>query len=114
MHELAVAEALLGQILEIARDRTGRPVIARISCGQLNAVNPEALSFAFDVLAKGTMCQGMKIMVDIKPITMCCNGCGLTYAWDGSRDGCPGCGDSDVRLMPDPPLVLESIEFQGD
>lgn len=114
MHELAVAEALLEQILQIAKDRPDRPAVAKISCGQLNAVNPEALSFAFDVLAKGTRCQGMKITVDIKPIKMCCNGCGLTYLWDESRDGCPACGGDDTRVMPDAPLVLESVEFQGD
>jgi hydrogenase nickel incorporation protein HypA/HybF len=111
MHETAVAQELVEVILAEAQKRRAKPVRARMSCGQLNAVNDEVLSFAFDAVVAGTLCQGMTLEIEHKAMQAKCRACGDTYAADVANVRCPVCGSDDFELLPDAPIVLEEIEF---
>ena len=114
MHEGMVAHSLFETISEEAAKQNARPTAARISCGTLAAVNDEILCFAFEAVAGGTICEGMKIEVEHKPLQAKCRDCGRTFDVDFSRPKCPGCGGQGFDLLPDAPLILEQIEFQTD
>jgi hydrogenase nickel incorporation protein HypA/HybF len=112
MHEIAYAQSLLTAILDEAKKHNGRPVAAKISCGQLNAVNDETLCFAFDALAKNTVCEGLKLHVEHKALQGRCKGCDKTFDIKLSAPKCPHCRGEDFELLPDAPLILEQIEFE--
>ena len=112
MHEMMVADSLLRIILQQCQGRTGRPVSVKVSCGQLNAINDDILGFALEAIAKGTACEGMQLEVEHKPLEAQCRDCATVYAVAEGLPRCPSCGAGDFRLMPDAPLVLESIEFE--
>jgi hydrogenase nickel incorporation protein HypA/HybF len=114
MHETVVAQNLLDTILQESRQQEGKPVSAKISCGQLNAVNDEALTFAFEVIAQGTPCEGMSLQIEHKPTQARCDGCGEVYVIDLAELRCPRCGREDFELLPDAPLLLEEIAFEKE
>ncbi|MHC4338387.1 MAG: hydrogenase/urease maturation nickel metallochaperone HypA, partial [Planctomycetota bacterium] len=64
MHETMVAESLLAAISAEAAKQNAKPLGAKISCGMLNALNDEILCFAFEAIAKGTACEGLKLEVE--------------------------------------------------
>ncbi len=72
MHETMVAESLLVTISTEAAKQNAKPVNARISCGTLNAINDEVLCFAFEAITKGTLCEGMKLEIEHKPMQGLC------------------------------------------
>jgi hydrogenase nickel incorporation protein HypA/HybF len=113
MHETAAAQSLVEMISQEAQNRHAKPIRAKMSCGQLNAINDEVLSFAFEAVAQGTTCEGMKLQIEHKPLEAKCKACGGTFAVDLSNVKCPGCGGTDFELAPDAPLLLEEIEFEG-
>ncbi len=113
MHETAVAQSLVEMISQEAQNRHLRPVRARMSCGELNAINDEVLSFAFEALAQGTLCEGTKLEVEHKPLQAKCKSCGRVFAVDFLNVKCPDCGGGDFDLLPDAPLLVEQIEFEG-
>ena len=113
MHETAVAQSLVETIVEEARKRRWKPIRARMSCGELNAVNDEVLSFAFEAAAEGTLCQGVELQIEHKPLRARCHTCDRTYPIDPSHTRCPDCAGEDFELLPDAPLVLEEIEFRA-
>jgi hydrogenase nickel incorporation protein HypA/HybF len=112
MHEMMVADSLLQIILKECSDRRAKATGAKISCGQLSALNEEVLGFALEAIAKGTAAEGMRLEVEHKPLGAECRGCGCTYTVDMGQPCCPHCGGADLRLLPDAPLLLETIEFQ--
>jgi len=114
MHEATVAQSLLTTILAEAAKQNARPVSAQISCGVLNPVNDEVLTFAFEAMAQGTACHGMKLNIEHKPISGRCRTCGQTFDVDFRNPICPSCGSGDFELLPDAPLLLESIEFETE
>ena len=111
MHEMMVAENLLAAISDEAARRNVKPIGARISCGKLYAINDEALRFAFEAIAKGTACEGLKLEIEHKPIQCRCKKCDETFSVDLSSPKCCKCGSDDFELLPDAPLLLEEIEF---
>ena len=113
MHETAMAQNLVEVISQEARSRGGRPVRAKMSCGVLNAVNDDVLAFAFEAVARGTPCEGMQLQIEHRPLQAKCKICGGIFAVDLSNARCPNCGTEEFDLLPDAPLLLEQIEFEG-
>ena len=112
MHETAVAQSLIEVISHEAEKRRARPIRAKMSCGQLNAVNDEVLSFAFEAAAQGTGCEGMNLQIEHKTLQAECLACSHGFAVDLADVRCPSCGAENFRLLPDAPLLLEEIEFE--
>jgi hydrogenase nickel incorporation protein HypA/HybF len=128
MHETMVAQSLLAAISDEAAKHNAKPVGAKISCGKLSAINDEALFFAFEAIAKGTSCEGVKLDIEHKPMHGRCKKCDQSFevelrtpfcnTWQNGNPlehpGCSKCGSDDFELLPDAPLMLEEIELQTD
>lgn len=112
MHETMIAQSIVETIAREAQERKLRPVRARISCGQLNPINDGVMNFAFDLAAKGTACEGVRLEVRHVPLQATCKSCGRTFDFDIYSPVCTGCGGADFDLQPDAPLLLEEIEFE--
>ena len=111
MHEAMVAQSLLAAISSEAAKHSGKPVSAKVSCGQLYAINVEALSFAFEAIARGTPCENLQLEIEHKPIKARCKNCGHSFDISDSAASCAQCDSEDFELLPDAPLLLEEIEF---
>jgi hydrogenase nickel incorporation protein HypA/HybF len=112
MHETVMAQSLVETISQEARDRHAKPIRAKMSCGMLNAVNDEAVAFAFEVIARDTLCEGMRLEIEHKLLQARCRACDHVFTVDLAGVQCPNCGALDVELLPDAPLLLEEIEFE--
>jgi hydrogenase nickel incorporation protein HypA/HybF len=114
MHEITIAQGLLEAILAEAAKQNAKPVAAKISCGAFDAINDEALCFAFDAVSKGTPCEGVKLQIEHKPMQGRCKKCNESFVFDQNSIKCPGCGSEDFELLSAASLLLEEIEFQTE
>lgn len=114
MHETAVAESILKTILEHAEKVGSRPVSAIISCGQFNALNDEVMGFAFETACAGTVCEGMTLNIRHIPLRATCKQCSTTFEFDIYHPKCSQCESMEFDFEPDAPLLLETIEFEGN
>ena len=74
-------------------------------------VNEEILCFAFEAISKKTICEGMKLQIEYKPIQAKCKNCEQIFEFDVSVLTCPQC-KGNFEILPDEPLILETIDFQ--
>ncbi len=114
MHETMVAQSLLATISDETAKQNAKPVAAKISCGTLNAINDEILCFAFEAIAKGTPCEGIRLEIEHKPIQGKCKNCDETFDFELCQPKCPKCGGEEFDILPDAPLILEEIEFETE
>ena len=114
MHETMVAQSLLATISAEAAKQNTKPIGAKISCGKLYAINDELLCFAFEAIAKGTPCEGVKLEIEHRPIRGRCKNCNESFEVDLSCLKCPKCGSDQFDLLSDAPLMLEEIEFRPE
>ncbi len=114
MHETMVAESLVNSIIAEAAKNEGKPIKAKMSCGLLNTVNDEVLTFAFEAISKGTICEGITLEIEHKAMKGKCKDCGKEFDFEIVEPRCSHCGCDSFELLPDPPLLLEEIEFQTE
>ena len=98
MHELSIAHA----IVETVSDASDGGAVAevRVRIGALSGVVADALRFAFDVAASGTVCAGAALVVEERPVTIWCEPCAeVRELTPPLRFRCPACDtpSADVR-----------------
>ena len=80
MHELSIAEAILDAVHSEAEKRPGAH-IARVAVrvGALSGVEPEALTFGFECLVRGTDLEPLALVIEPVPRRQRCPACDLTF-----------------------------------
>jgi hydrogenase nickel incorporation protein HypA/HybF len=99
MHEMSIAESVLGIVEESAR-RGGLARVreVRLEIGRLAAVETEALRFCFDVVVRGSLADGAVLEIDEVPGTAWCFGCSQTVPVSARGDLCPRCGGTQLQV----------------
>ena len=93
MHEIGIMESAVATVLDQARLRDAQQVhriVLRI--GRLAGVEPDALRFAFEVVAAGTLVAGAELEIETVPARARCASCDLEFtAESGFVFICPLC-----------------------
>jgi hydrogenase nickel incorporation protein HypA/HybF len=107
VHEVALTESILDAI----RQRLGdaRVVRVRLAIGQLTAVLPEALRFAFAACTAGTSFDGARLEIDEVAAHGQCRACARQLELDGVVALCP-CGSADLELRSGQELQIKEVE----
>jgi hydrogenase nickel incorporation protein HypA/HybF len=112
MHELAICQSLLQQVLELAAIRGARRV-ERIALriGPLSGVEPDLLLTAFPLVAAGTPCAGAMIAIERIPVHVHCPACGANSGVRSNRLVCASCGAWRVTLVSGDEMLLVGIDL---
>jgi hydrogenase nickel incorporation protein HypA/HybF len=110
MHELSLA----GAIVDTAtRHAGGRPVvIVRLRVGHLRQVVPDSLSFYFEHVARGTLCDGARLEQEVVAARLRCEDCHASWTLEAAEFRCPTCSSSRVSVVAGNELEVESIEVE--
>jgi hydrogenase nickel incorporation protein HypA/HybF len=94
MHELSVAESLVELVAEQVRDDPSARVAAvRLRLGPLSGVVAQALAFAYDDAAAGTVLEGSVLEIEEVTAAVYCPRCRAEKDLpDVRRLRCPECG----------------------
>ena len=111
MHELAIADAVVGIV---SRHAGGRRVAAvEVQVGHLRQVVPDALAFAFTLVAEGTDAEGAELVMEEVPAAGICRACGFESEWSGFPLACAACGGLDVELVRGEELLVDALTMEG-
>jgi hydrogenase nickel incorporation protein HypA/HybF len=112
MHELSIAEAIVDVAERHAEGRTVARVDVRV--GYLRQVVPDALSFAFTLLASGTELEGAELHITHVPAGGRCRACGRESAFEELPLACAHCESLDVELTTGEELCVEALEVEQE
>lgn len=98
MHEMSIAEGILG-IIEETQRRQGfqRVKEVRLEIGTLSGVEVAALDFCLDLVLKDSVAEGARVEIDRVAGTGWCLPCGVTVPLNDWYDACPHCGGCQVQ-----------------
>lgn len=114
MHELSIATAIHRSCREeLARRGEGRLIAVRVAIGELSAVEPELLSFAWEAVTAGGPDAGARLEVEWHAVRQCCPECGdVAERQPGSwLRLCPRCSEP-LRLEGGRELDLVSLDYE--
>jgi hydrogenase nickel incorporation protein HypA/HybF len=111
MHELSIADA----IVRIATAHAGGRWIetVEVKVGHLRQVVPDALLFAFALVAEGTEAEGAELLLEEVPAAGVCRVCGQESELPGFPLACEACGSRDVELVRGEELLVDALTMEG-
>ncbi len=110
MHELSLAGAVIDTAERHAEGR--RVTLVRVRLGELRQVVPDSLSFYFEHVARGTLCEGATLEYETVAASLRCGECGEGWRLESTSFRCPRCGAADVAIESGNELEVESIEVE--
>jgi hydrogenase nickel incorporation protein HypA/HybF len=110
MHELSIADAI---VAIAARNAKGKRVAAvEVAVGELRQVVPDALAFAFDLVAAGTAVEGAELRIETVPVRVACTRCGEESRVPGFPFRCPRCESTEIEVVAGEELSVEALELE--
>jgi hydrogenase nickel incorporation protein HypA/HybF len=106
VHELSLSAAILKTIEKHAEGR--RVTVVSLRVGSLRQVVPDTLAFAFEIVARGTVCEGARLDQELVQAVLRC-GEGHEWALDEPIFRCPVCGEAG-EIVSGNEFMVESID----
>jgi hydrogenase nickel incorporation protein HypA/HybF len=110
VHELSLSGAVLNTAVKHACER--RVSLVSLRVGRLRQVVPDTLEFYFEFVARGTICEGARLELEIVEASLRCNPCGREWEIEIPAFRCPTCGGADVEVASGNEFEVESIEIE--
>jgi hydrogenase nickel incorporation protein HypA/HybF len=115
MHELAVCQALLSEVTEVAvANGASRVTGVKVLVGPLSGVESPLLERAFEFARLGTLAATAKLTIETDPIRILCRRCGVTRETDPSYLRCPDCGERFPHLVSGDAMTLASVAIERE
>jgi hydrogenase nickel incorporation protein HypA/HybF len=113
MHELGIAASVLQEVQQEAQHHPGvRLRKVKVRVGELSGVNPEALSFSFEVLVRDAGLEPLELEIETCPRRQRCPACQRTLRVADYDLRCPNCGTAETEFAGGDELELASLEME--
>ena len=110
MHELAICQALIGQVSDVARKERAAAVSDIYVCvGPLSGVEAPLMENAFPLAAAGTVAGDARLHLEAMPVRVRCEQCGAESEAKVNCLVCGECGDWRTTLLSGDELVLRRV-----
>ena len=114
MHELAICQALISQVTDVAREQKASAVSdIYVRVGPLSGVESPLMRNAFPIAAAGTVANDANLHLEAAPIRVRCGECGEESDARMNRLVCAACGDWRTTLISGDELILQRV-VMGD
>ncbi len=110
MHEMAIAESMLEIVEATARGNAAARVAAVwLELGALSQIEPHALAFCFDAVARGSLAEGARLEIVTLPGEAWCMPCGDRVGLQHLGDPCPRCGSHQLEVVRGDEMRVKEI-----
>jgi hydrogenase nickel incorporation protein HypA/HybF len=114
VHELGIATAILEAVRAEAQNRAARPYRVGLRIGELAAVSPDALRFAFEVLTRDTDLEPLVLEIEICPLRYRCRECAHVFDVKDFAFACPRCGAPRTECIGGDELEFDYVEVEDE
>ena len=113
MHELAVCQGLMQQVVQVAEnERASRVTSVTLQIGPLSGVEAALLREAFPIASAGSIAWDAEMLIEVMPIVVGCSQCSARSEVSPNKLVCGQCGDWRTRLVSGEEMLLKSLEIE--
>jgi hydrogenase nickel incorporation protein HypA/HybF len=110
VHELSLSSAI---VATVERHAAGRRVsVVTLTVGGLRQVVPETLEFYFAFVARGSVCEGARLEIEVLGPRLRCARCEREWQLEIPSFRCRACGETEVAIVAGNEFQVESIEVE--
>lgn len=112
MHELSICEGIVQMLQEQAELQHFSSVkTVWLEIGQFAGVEPSALRFGFDAVARGSIAEGARLEIIDVPGQAWCLACAKQISVKQRSDACPECGSYQLQVTGGEELRIKELEI---
>ena len=112
MHEMALAESLLGIVIDAARTHDARIVTAvRLELGVLSHIEPEAMRQCFDIVKRASVAGDARLEIHTIDGEAWCMPCAKRVPLARRGAACPACGSYQLQVARGHEMRVMDIEI---
>ncbi len=113
MHEMALTEGVV-RVLEEQAAVNGydRVKTVWLEIGELSHVDPHALAFCYEAVARGTIAEGSRLEIVAVPGAAWCMECSASVAVAHRYDACPLCGGHQLTVTAGDEMRIKELEVE--
>jgi len=113
MHELHTTQTILETAIRYAEESGATRVTdLHLINGILSSYTDESVRLYWEMISRGTLCDGAELHFRSVPALCVCQACGETFSPQHRDESCPFCGSQTVHLTQGKEFQLESIEIE--
>jgi hydrogenase nickel incorporation protein HypA/HybF len=113
MHEMALAESVLGIVEDYARrERASHVRTVRLQIGCLSNVEVEAIRFCFDAVTRGSVADSAALDIEELPGKGWCMQCAIEVPLAAPYDACPQCGGYQMTVTGGTEMRVKDLEVE--
>ncbi len=111
MHELALAESLIGKIVKIAvEDEITAIFSVTLLIGDLSGVDKDALDFALPFASKGTLLETSNFIYEIVRLKVKCDDCNQESYPEVPIIACTHCHSDNIKIIAGREFIIKEME----
>jgi hydrogenase nickel incorporation protein HypA/HybF len=111
MHEMGVTQEVLDAVIEAgAAAGATRVNVVRVTVGELTALEPNSMLFAWECMTPGTLAEGAVLDITVTPARSLCLACGVEFAHDRFDRRCTACGAQMTEVVSGNDLLIGKVE----
>ncbi len=121
MHELSVTSAIVDALLDLVRkQKASRVEEVHLKIGTLRALSTEQVTFCYQILCKGTVLEGSRLIIEEVSGQLECSKCDYAGQFNSQDEAyhfgipplvCPQCGSS-LLVKGGDECVIEKVRLQ--
>ena len=112
MHSLAIAQSILqAALLEAEKYDAKRIKAIGVKIGDDTFMEPDALQFCLEAMAKGTIAEGAQIEIELVGTTARCPECALVFPVEGHPPIFPRGDDGNPEMLTGREFHLVTLEL---
>jgi len=112
VHELSICQSLLREVRRVAEAHNATEVTGIVvAVGPISGVEPLLLERAFSIARAGTIAENAELEIEVAPIVVWCEDCGVETHAAINALTCGRCGTWQVDLRSGDELLLKRVEL---
>ncbi len=112
MHELPITEEIIRIATEHGRKaRASKIKRIRLVVGERSGYISESVQMYFDIISKGTLCEGANLEMELVKPKLRCTACGILFERKPMSFDCPECGADGEPTDIGREFYIDSIEI---
>ncbi len=120
MHEFSLASQVFDIVMQKAKEHDASKVLTvELELGDLTLAAPEQMTYWLKELSKGTLAEGLDVVVRNEPAEVRCPSCEYEGGIDVTSTDhfaiaflCPKCGSTEVEIIKGKSMLLKRIEME--
>lgn len=111
MHEMGVTREVLDAVIEAsAAAGATRVNTVRLRVGELTALVPDSMQFAWECMTPGTLAEGAVLEITETPGRSLCLSCGVEFDHDRYDRRCTSCGAQVTEVIAGDDLLIDKVD----